>query len=107
MTIAHTLKNEDFYNSKEWRETRYKFLAGVADKKCCVCMARDNIEIHVDHIKPRWLYPELAFDHRNLRILCAPCNLGKYTDVPLSNKPLKKVILRKQNELLDLKTGDK
>ena len=33
--------------------------------------------MHVDHIKPRLRYPELALDMNNLQVLCAICNHGK------------------------------
>lgn len=36
-----------------------------------------KVAIHVDHIKPRSLYPELAYDKNNLQILCDDCNIGK------------------------------
>jgi X-X-X-Leu-X-X-Gly heptad repeat protein len=33
--------------------------------------------LHVDHIKPRSLYPARALDPENLQVLCRDCNLGK------------------------------
>ncbi|MFC6439812.1 HNH endonuclease [Bowmanella sp. JS7-9] len=33
--------------------------------------------LHVDHVKPRAKFPELALDINNLQILCETCNLGK------------------------------
>ncbi len=36
-----------------------------------------GIPLHVDHIKPRSKYPDLALDINNLQILCESCNLGK------------------------------
>ena len=36
-----------------------------------------NVELHVDHIKPRSKHPELELDINNLQILCKDCNLGK------------------------------
>ena len=35
------------------------------------------MRIHVDHIKPRKLFPHLALDVNNLQILCHECNHGK------------------------------
>ncbi|WP_232796123.1 HNH endonuclease [Citrobacter rodentium] len=33
--------------------------------------------MHVDHIKPRSLYPHLALDLSNLQIMCNECNVSK------------------------------
>lgn len=33
--------------------------------------------IHVDHIKPKSKYPQLALEEYNLQVLCEDCNLGK------------------------------
>ncbi len=33
--------------------------------------------MHVDHIKPRRKYPELALSRSNLQVLCNLCNHGK------------------------------
>jgi 5-methylcytosine-specific restriction endonuclease McrA len=33
--------------------------------------------MHVDHIKPRSLFPLLAADPENLQVLCEDCNVGK------------------------------
>ena len=70
----------NFYSSQAWRELRYQVLD--RDNHRCACCgaspAHDpNIVLHVDHIKPRSKYPELAWDINNLQILCAACNLGK------------------------------
>jgi len=32
---------------------------------------------HVDHIKPKSKYPDLAYDKTNLQVLCEECNIGK------------------------------
>ena len=36
-----------------------------------------SVVIHVDHIKPRSIYPDLSLEFTNLQLLCADCNLGK------------------------------
>ena len=33
--------------------------------------------MHVDHIKPRSLYPDLELEFENLQVLCKYCNLEK------------------------------
>lgn len=69
---------EDFYNSREWNEVRY-FAFEKYGNYCLVCGRgrKHGAVLHVDHIKPRSKYPELALDIENLQILCADCNLGK------------------------------
>ncbi len=39
---------------------------------CTICGATE--QLHVDHIKPFSLFPELAFDIKNMRVLCFPCH---------------------------------
>src|SRR5688572_13677972 len=69
---------KDFYQSDEWRAVRYEALKlHSARCQCCGRSARDGIVIHVDHIKPRSRFPELALTLDNLQILCEDCNLGK------------------------------
>jgi 5-methylcytosine-specific restriction endonuclease McrA len=43
----------------------------------CGRRAGNGVVIHVDHIKPRSLYPELALEFSNLQVLCMDCNQGK------------------------------
>ena len=70
--------SEDFYKSKKWKEVRYIALQ-QSGGKCCLCgaMARDGVQLHVDHIRPRSLFPEQAYRLSNLQVMCSDCNLGK------------------------------
>ena len=75
--VAEILKktSKGFLKSKEWRELRVKALElyGVVCVKC----GRHNSKkypIHVDHIKPRLFFPDLALEITNLQPLCGPCN---------------------------------
>lgn len=68
-------KKRDFYFSPEWLELRYRAIKKYG-RKCMCCGATDK-PIHVDHIKPRSRFPDLALDITNLQILCRDCNLGK------------------------------
>ncbi len=71
-------KKSTFYESRQWRELRYEALLKYGRKcSCCGIEAGMNIPLHVDHIKPRTKYPDLALDINNLQILCESCNLGK------------------------------
>jgi len=65
---------DDFYQSREWLELRYRALC-ASQGKCQCCGARGRL--HVDHIKPRSKYPNLQLSLSNLQILCDECNLGK------------------------------
>lgn len=69
---------DGFYETREWRELRYKALVlNGAVCQCCGATRNDGIKLHVDHIKPRSKFPHLQLDLTNLQILCEDCNLGK------------------------------
>jgi 5-methylcytosine-specific restriction endonuclease McrA len=70
--------SKDFYKSGAWLELRYNALVlHKGECQCCGKSKKDGVIIHVDHIKPRSLWPELELELSNLQILCAECNLGK------------------------------
>jgi 5-methylcytosine-specific restriction endonuclease McrA len=67
-----------FYQSEEWRRLRYQALLGA--QGCCIACgnrAAPGRSLHVDHIKPRSKFPELALSLSNLQVLCEDCNFGK------------------------------
>jgi len=66
---------KEFYITREWRQLRYKVLTQYGTK--CQCCGETKGYIHVDHIKPRSLFPELELDQNNLQVLCEACNIGK------------------------------
>lgn len=67
-----------FLETYQWRRLRMKVLvARGARCECCGATPKDGIRVHVDHIKPRRLYPELALEETNLQVLCEVCNHGK------------------------------
>lgn len=72
-------KATSFYAGKRWQLLRYEVLRKRGARcECCGQSPRtDGISVHVDHIKPRSKYPELAFDESNLQVLCEDCNFGK------------------------------
>lgn len=47
---------------------------------CAACrrVIKRQSHFHVDHIKPRKYYPELAYLVSNLQLLCAKCNRHKH-----------------------------
>ena len=81
LPIQHATYESDFYRSQVWRSLRIEVLA-ESSRRCLLCgNSPDNgITLHVDHIKPRSLFPELALDKSNLQVLCEDCNLGKMTN---------------------------
>jgi 5-methylcytosine-specific restriction endonuclease McrA len=66
---------KEFYNTRVWRELRYKVLVKLG-RKCQCCGATEGY-IHVDHILPRSINPELEIEESNLQVLCESCNIGK------------------------------
>lgn len=72
------ISSDEFYESRAWLELRYRVLAKYGAKcMCCGASRDDGAIIHVDHIKPRSLYPMLALEFSNMQVLCKACNMGK------------------------------
>ncbi len=67
-----------FYKTRQWIRLRYKAIEKYG-RTCACCGASPRI-IHVDHIKPRSVFPELELTLDNLQILCEECNIGKGAD---------------------------
>jgi 5-methylcytosine-specific restriction endonuclease McrA len=64
---------------EDWRALRYRALR-MAGGKCQCCGSTPDSSghpLHVDHIKPKSKYPELAMEFSNLQVLCKDCNFGK------------------------------
>jgi 5-methylcytosine-specific restriction endonuclease McrA len=73
------METEQFYSSREWYIVRYRVIRKY-ESKCMACgrsPKEHGIVIHVDHIKPRSKFPELALEFNNLQLLCMECNIGK------------------------------
>jgi len=67
-----------FYQSPEWSAARkLKIKEDGPFCKECRKHIKDDIDITVDHIRPRSKFPELALDRTNLRVLCRSCNSKK------------------------------
>lgn len=69
---------EKFYSSGAWRKLRFSVLKqsnGLC--KMCGTSSKEGARMHVDHIKPRSKFPELALDPTNMQVLCEDCNVGK------------------------------
>jgi len=71
-------ENKLFFASDDWKQLRYIALKNAGGRcQCCGARPSEDIQLHVDHIKPRSRYPELALDINNLQVLCDTCNVGK------------------------------
>ena len=71
-------KIDAFFYSQEWKTLRYRALLNYGRRcSCCGATPEQGKRMHVDHIKPRSKYPELALEITNLQILCEDCNIGK------------------------------
>jgi 5-methylcytosine-specific restriction endonuclease McrA len=68
-------KSDRFFSSTKWQYLRIKTMKHYG-AQCMRCFTRSG-KMHVDHIKPRSLYPKLALSFRNLQVLCKNCNLEK------------------------------
>lgn len=71
-------REDSFLTTFAWRRLR---MAAIhlhgARCMCCGASPSDGVVIHVDHIKPRKDFPELALSMKNLQIMCGACNHGK------------------------------
>ncbi|QBF82578.1 HNH endonuclease [Shewanella maritima] len=71
-------KAVDFYQTRAWLQLREQAFVKYGNRcACCGASPSTGAIMHVDHIKPRSKYPELALELSNLQILCEQCNLGK------------------------------
>ncbi len=67
-----------FYISDEWRAVRYSALKRSSGRcECCGSAPQHGTRLHVDHIKPKSKFPDIALTLSNLQVLCEDCNLGK------------------------------
>ncbi|GGA77008.1 hypothetical protein GCM10011369_18640 [Neiella marina] len=68
----------DFYSSTKWLRIRALALEKYGARcACCGATPADGVRMHVDHIKPRSIHPDLELELENLQVLCEACNLGK------------------------------
>jgi 5-methylcytosine-specific restriction endonuclease McrA len=78
--IAQRLKDKgkSFLQSSEWKQLRTA-VVNKFGRKCMKCgtTPKNPKSTHVDHIKCRKFFPELALDFDNLQVLCCRCNKEK------------------------------
>ena len=66
-----------FYKTPQWKRARYVALT-THGNRCQLCGAGPATgPLHVDHIKPRSLFPERCLDPTNLQVLCEDCHTAK------------------------------
>ncbi|WP_051435482.1 HNH endonuclease [Shewanella fidelis] len=76
--LPFTESKQDFYQSGKWLKLRVQAFELYGNRcACCGITPAQGATMHVDHIKPRSKYPQLALDIQNLQILCEACNKGK------------------------------
>lgn len=75
--IARQKARQAFYSSRSWLTLRVIVLKKRGNRCECCGASPPDVRIHVDHIKPRALFPTLALDETNLQVLCDACNRGK------------------------------
>lgn len=71
----HKIDRSAFYLSDEWITLKTSVLRHYGCK-CMKCYVT-NVEMHVDHIKPRSKHPKLELVFDNLQVLCRDCNMEK------------------------------
>lgn len=81
LAVFANMRSDVFYKTHEWRKLRYQILVQNGNQcQLCGAKASNGYELNVDHILPRYLYPEKCLNPRNLQILCKQCHLGKGTE---------------------------
>lgn len=76
--VVANLSDRNFYLTDEWKTLRYAAFERYGNFcSCCGRGPEHRVVLHVDHIKPRSMFPELALDPGNLQVLCEDCNRAK------------------------------
>lgn len=68
-------KKLSLINTEEWKLFRKEVLI-IYGSACMKCGCTKGPP-HVDHIKPKSIFPELTFSVNNLQVLCKSCNFKK------------------------------
>lgn len=78
LAVLAGLPARTFYKTPEWRRLRIEAFAAYGCH-CMRCGARpgDDTRLYVMHRRPRGLRPDLAFDVKNLWVLCGDCRQGE------------------------------
>ena len=105
ITKKPTREKTGFYDSEPWRLIRLQVFKKYA-KVCMKCGSKKKL--HIDHIKPRSLYPELELTFDNLQILCETCNMEKSNKNCIDYRPDRKRNLKPitKEQAIKLKTNN-
>lgn len=78
MKRVTTKVTDSFYRTPKWRAWRDAIILrrGRVCQQCGADLSWPQ-KAHVDHVKSRKQYPELAFDPSNVRVLCTSCHSSK------------------------------
>lgn len=76
--VFGNMRYEVFYKTQEWRRARLEALM-FHGNRCQLCGngPQNGVALHVDHIKPRFMHPELCLSLHNLQVLCEDCHTAK------------------------------
>lgn len=99
----------DFYQTKAWRVMRV-IVFGYWGHRCLRCGSYDDL--HIGHVVPRSLSPELEMEFDNLQVLCESCNMHKsnktsddYRDQKRRNPSPEILELSTQSEIRRMELG--
>lgn len=75
-------------------------LETLSSGKCWYSEAKDRVSYwHVDHYRPKSLYPWLAFDWRNMRLCGGMPNVAKSNDFPLDDETARATVANTSTDL--------
>ena len=90
--IAEKLRvgSKSFLQSQEWKRLRSDVVRYYG-RRCMRCgvTPKNPKMTHVDHIRCRKFYPELALCFENLQVLCCRCNKAKGNKNSTDYRPAK------------------
>lgn len=78
--ISNVITGGNLLSTRTWRELRCEIIrrdGRVCQELHCHRTIPLDFDLHIDHIRPRSVFPELSLDPSNLRVLCRTCNFKK------------------------------
>lgn len=102
MIVWLSNKHEGFYQTEAWLELRIRVLDTYGSRCMCCGNYPPDVVIHVDHIKPISIFPELALEFDNCQVLCENCNRGKSNKIMTDFRPKKKKPMKQSVDFQEL-----